>query len=101
MYNLTAIAYDKRGRILAVGRNSYVKTHPLQARLAEKVGLTDSIYLHAEVSCLVKIRDPAKIRKFVVFRYDRHGRPRNARPCKICQQALQDFGVHNVSYTTG
>lgn len=101
MYNITAIAYDKRGRVLAVGKNSYVKTHPLQAKFAEKAGRPGSIYLHAEISCLVKVKNPDKIHVLAVFRYDKHGQPKNARPCKICREAIKQFGVKNVRYTVG
>ena len=29
--NIIATVYDRRGRVLAVGKNSYVKTHPKQS----------------------------------------------------------------------
>ena len=36
--DMTAIIYDRRGRVLSVGKNSYFKTHTLQAKHAAKVG---------------------------------------------------------------
>lgn len=45
---VTAFIYDKRGRVLSIGKNSYVKTHPLQAHHANKVGLGDKLYLHMQ-----------------------------------------------------
>ena len=48
-HSLTAIIKDKRGNVLAIGKNSYTKTHPYQAKCAREVGLPEKIYLHAEL----------------------------------------------------
>ena len=40
-HHVTAIIFDKRGRPLSIGQNSYIKTHPLQLKIAEKVGLPE------------------------------------------------------------
>ncbi len=97
--SLTAIAYDKKGRVLSIGRNSYVKTHPLQARLAHEVGEDAKIYLHAEIACLVRIRDWSQIAKVVVTRFDSSGNPVLAKPCRICARALRMAGVPLVEHT--
>jgi hypothetical protein len=73
MQNITAFAYDKKGRLLSVGRNSYVKTHPLQARMAKEVGEDYKIYLHAEVAALVKVKNWTRVDKLVVTRYNKNG----------------------------
>ena len=96
-FQLTALAYDKRGRLLSVGRNSYVKTHPLAGYYGKKSGRPDAIYLHAELDALIKAR--GNVHKLVVVRYNAHGEPVNAKPCKGCQLALKDFGVKHVSHT--
>ena len=96
-YDITAMAYDKRGKLLAVGRNSYVKTHPMQAKFAKKAGKPDAVYLHAELSALLKSR--AKVHKLVVFRYDSKGRPANSAPCAACRLAIKHFGVKYVCHT--
>lgn len=98
-FNITAIAYDKRNRVLAVGKNSYVKTHPFQAKHAEAVGEPHKIFLHAEIACLLKISDTSLVAKFVVFRYNADGTPGNARPCKICSRALRLAGITNIEHT--
>lgn len=95
--NLTALAYDKKGRLIAVGVNSYTKTHPLQAKYAKRSGRPGAIYLHAEIAALVKAR--GKVHKLVVTRFDRHGKAVNAKPCAACQLALQDYGVAVVEHT--
>jgi deoxycytidylate deaminase len=87
-YSITAIIYDKRGNILSVGKNSYVKTHPLQAQYAERAGEPYKVFLHAEIDAIIKLRASAKAHRMVIFRYLEDGSPASAKPCKICQQAL-------------
>ncbi len=95
--NITALAYDKRGRLLSVGRNSYVKTHPLQAKFARQAGTPDKIYLHAEIDALIKAG--TRVHRLVVIRKDKYGRDMLAKPCSCCQLALKFFGVNQVEHT--
>ncbi len=97
LYEITALAYSKDGRLLSVGKNSYTKTHPLQARLAAKVGRPKAIYIHAELDALIKARED--VHKLVVLRYDSKGNPMMAKPCNICESAIRMFGVKNVEHT--
>lgn len=94
----TATVFDKRGRVLAVAQNSYVKTHPLQASLAKQVGQPHRIYLHAEVAALLKC-DWKKVGSMLVARYNREGKPMNATPCPVCQSLINKIGVKNVWHT--
>lgn len=94
---LTALAYDKRGRLLSVGTNSYIKTHPAQAKYSKKAGKPDAIYIHAELAALLKAR--GKVHKLVVVRYGKNGQPLLAKPCAACQLAIHDFGVKSVEHT--
>lgn len=96
-YNITALAYAKDGRIIAVGKNSYTKTHPLQKKLAVEVGNPDAIYLHAELAALVKAKEP--VHRLVVLRYDSRGNPKSAAPCAICREAIRLFDVKHVEHT--
>lgn len=96
-YNITAFAYDKNGKLLSVGKNSYTKTHPLQAKYAMKVDRPLAIYLHAEMDAMIKAR--GKIHRIVVTRFDSNGKPKLARPCPVCQLALSDYGVRHVEHT--
>ena len=91
--------YDKKGRALSVGRNSYVKTHPLQAKLAREVGEPSKVYLHAEVAALIKVRDWNDAYRIAVFRYGADGNPRNARPCRVCQRIIKQAGIVEVEHT--
>lgn len=97
-YTITAIIRDKRGRILSIGRNSYVKTHPLQAKLAKLVGKEHSVYLHAEIHAITKLRfgTPYAIE---VYRYLANGTPANSKPCEICQTAIRLAGIKKIYHT--
>ena len=96
-HNLTAFAYDKRGRLLSIGRNSYVKSHPVQARFAKKCGHPQKIYLHAEIDALIKAR--TKVHRLVVVRIKADGNYGSAKPCAVCQQAISFFGVASVTHS--
>jgi len=96
---ITAIIYDRKGRVLSVGKNSYVKTHPLQAKHAEKVGLPDKQFLHAEIHAITKCRDLIKAHRIVVTRYDKKGQPLLAKPCPVCQSAIESVGIEVIEWT--
>lgn len=100
-FELVARCYDRKGNLLSEGHNSYKKTHPLQAYFAEKVGLPDKVYLHAEIAAILKA-GKKKIYKIVVERFSkRTNRPLNAKPCPICEEAIKAFGIQVVEFTTG
>jgi len=96
---LTAVIYDKRGRVISVGQNSYVKTHPLQAKHAAEVGMPDKQYLHAEVHAIVRCKDLTKAHKIFVSRWDKKGRPALAKPCPVCMSAIEAAGIQVVEHT--
>lgn len=97
-YEITALAYDRRGNLLSVGRNSYVRTHPRQAYYSRKSGGNPAaIYLHAELHALIKARQP--VHRLVVLRYNRDGTPALAKPCAACQLAIKDFNVKYLEHT--
>ncbi len=96
---LTAIIYDRKGRILSIGKNSYLKTHPLQAKYASKVGEDYKIFLHAEIAAIVRCDDLTKAHKIVIMRFDRSGNPKLAKPCNICKSAIEEAGIKLVEHT--
>jgi tRNA(Arg) A34 adenosine deaminase TadA len=97
--NITAIIYDRRGKVLSIGKNSYVKTHPYQAKMANKCGLPEKQYLHAEISAIIKCRDLKKAFRILVTRLNKHGEPALAKPCPVCQSAIIASGIRNVEHT--
>ena len=98
---ITAIIYDKKGRILSIGKNSYVKTHPKQAMYANRVGLPHKHFLHAELDAIIRCKDLSKAKKIFVARVKRDGNYGNAEPCPICREAIKDAGIKNVEWTCG
>lgn len=92
-----AYAYDKRGRLLSVGSNSYTRTHPLQHHYGSLAGRPDAVFIHAELDALLKAR--GEVFRLVVKRFDSKGKPVLAAPCPICQLAIQDWGVQIVEHT--
>ena len=98
-YRVTAIIYDKRGRVISVGQNSYIKTHPLQRHHAELVGMPEKLYLHAEVSAITKCKNIESAHKILVTRYNKRGEPVLAKPCPICFSAIKSTKIKHIEYT--
>jgi len=87
-------------KLITQGVNQDTKSHPFQARLADMVGLSEKIYLHAEISALIKCKSDADT--IVVARLGGHSghELRNAKPCPICSLALKEAGIEHIYYTT-
>ena len=98
-FSIIATVYDKRGRVLTTGENSYSKTHPLQSKFAVQVGLDDKIYLHAEIAALSRLKSFHKPYKIVVERYLSDGSTALAKPCLVCQAAIESHGITLVEWT--
>jgi tRNA(Arg) A34 adenosine deaminase TadA len=98
-FDITAIIYDKRGKVLSVGKNFYCKTHPLQHRHAEKVGLPDKIFLHAEIHAIARCRQLDRAHRIHVMRFDKQGKPSNAKPCPVCRSAIEASGIKVIEHT--
>jgi tRNA(Arg) A34 adenosine deaminase TadA len=97
---LKATIYDKRGKVLSVGENSYHKSHPKQAEFAKIAGREGAIYLHAEIAAIVKLKEKANdAYKIFIERYNNNGQPVLAKPCEICEIALDMAGIEIVEYT--
>ena len=99
-HTLTAIVFDKRGRPLSIGQNSYTRTHPRQAAIAAKVGLPEKKFVHAEFVAITKCRDLKKAHKIVIMRYNKQGEPVNAEPCPICMSLIREVNIKVIEWTT-
>jgi hypothetical protein len=97
--NITALIYDKRGRVISVGKNSYVKTHPLQAKFARQHGESYKQFLHAEIHAITRCKDLSKAHRIFVVRYNKAGQPMLAKPCPICASAISEAGIRFVEHT--
>lgn len=96
-----AVILDRKGNVVSVGNNSYTKTHPYQKRLSQQIRVKDKehqIYLHAEISALVKCN--VKPYTMIIARIGVDNEVfRMAKPCPLCQEALKQSGIKNVFYT--
>lgn len=97
--HITAIIYDRKGDVLSIGQNSYVKTHPLQAKHAEKVGLPCKQFLHAEVHAITRCKQLHKAYRISIFRYSKSGEPVNAKPCPVCMSAIAATNIKVIEHT--
>lgn len=96
-HHVAAACYDKKGRLLSYGTNSYTKTHPTQLQYARRAGCESKLFLHAEIAALVRCREiPYKIK---VIRVNSRGELRNAKPCPICECAIREAGVRVVEHS--
>jgi deoxycytidylate deaminase len=93
-----ATCFDKRGRVISIGFNSYTRTHPKQAKLAKIAGLEEKQTLHAEIAAIIKARGKP-IHSIMVERYHRDGKPALAAPCPVCQLAIKMAGIKHVHHT--
>lgn len=98
-FDITAIIYDKRGNVLSIGKNSYIKTHPVQAGWARRAGEPYKQVLHAEIDAIIKCRNLDKAYRIAVFRYKEDGSPAEARPCKTCMGAIKATSIKIIEHT--
>ena len=98
-HRVAACCYDRKGRVLSYGTNSYTKTHPKQLRFATEAGNACKQFLHAEIAALVRCREvPYKIK---VIRVGKNGELKLAKPCPICSLAILEAGVTLVEFSVG
>ena len=98
-YNITATAFDKKGRVLSTGKNEYNRSHPLYKHFAILAGESgQKIYKHAEFSACISA-GKKEIYSILVQRHHSNGDPANAEPCKTCKIMLKSFGVKKVIFT--
>lgn len=76
-----------------------MKTHPLQAKMAQQVGMPHRVFLHAEIAALAKLKDWSKAHKMVVTRFNEKGEPVLAKPCACCEQAISLTPIVKVEHT--
>lgn len=98
--NIKSIVYDKSGRVLSIGQNSYVRTRRMQVYHAWKVGEPEKTMVHSEIDALSKVKDLTKAHRIVITRLLKNGRPALAKPCKVCQSAIEAAGIKVIEFST-
>lgn len=96
-HRIIAKCYDKKNRLLSSAENDYDKSHPLQKTYAAKAGMPYKEFLHAEILAIIRAKKP--IHRISVARLNRQGKMRLAKPCEICQLAIEEAGIRLVEYT--
>lgn len=97
-YFLISAVLDKRNRIISIGENSLTKTHPMMAHYVNKTKSNHKIYLHAEISALVRAYN--KGYAMIVIRVNRQGTLAMSKPCPICEMAIKEAEIKKVYYST-
>lgn len=96
-----------KNQVLAVGYNTN-KTHPLQKKFNKYrhmyYGNVEPMpKLHAEMSCLVQIKDMnidfSKVELYI-YRENRNGKLAISRPCGACMRMIDSLGIKKIHYTT-
>lgn len=85
---VVALALDKRGRVISVGKNCYTRSHPIAKRFAQKHHLPERDRLHAELKAVIAARGQV-INTLVVARVDRDGNVCDGKPCFLCSDMLK------------
>lgn len=90
----------KRRKILATGQNER-KTHPMMKRFDDT---HLRLYLHAEIAAIIdalKTHSEKDLRgsEIYVARILKNGSQALAKPCSVCQKALDTYGITGVYYT--
>lgn len=100
-YQLTAIIKDKKGRILSIGKNSYIKTHPMMYQLGKKVGYHkgEKINIHAEIDAINKCKNINKAYVMEIYNYsDRWNKYIPSKPCSICTLGIEKTPIRFIVY---
>lgn len=101
--DITAYIYDRKGRVLAIGKNSYTKTHPMQAKYAKMAGPSysahDYAFIHAEVDAINHCKDLSKAYRIQVVRVRRDGSYGSACPCQACALAIKHTPIKVIEHT--
>ena len=92
------------GKVISVGVNMN-KTHPMQKKYNKYRNIDKPMHhnLHAEMDAILQACnqfDDIKNLKVFVYRETKDGKRAMARPCAACMQALRDYGIYEIYYTT-
>lgn len=95
-----AAIISKRKKVLATGLNSR-KTHPMMQRFTNNYL---RVCLHAEMAAInnaLKTYSEEELQGANIFiaRVTKNGQRAIAKPCPICQNALDTFGITGVYWT--
>jgi tRNA(Arg) A34 adenosine deaminase TadA len=99
-FRVVAFALDNKGRVLSEGWNSYTKSHPIQQRASQSSN-PHKRFLHAEIHALSKIgrKHLGRQHTILVYRFDADKGLKPGKPCPICSQVIEQYGIENVIHS--
>jgi len=100
-YIVTAYIRDKKGRILSIGKNSYIKTHPRMVKLGKQVGYHnhEKRFIHAEIDAINKCPNLDRAHSIEIFVYSERSKEyRESSPCPICSLAIGLTDIKVIQY---
>jgi len=102
-YHLCAIIV-RGGSVISVGYNKHNTNAFVEhyADIARGRGRDFCLSTHAEQDAILKARNKVDLRGckiFVARRLRLNGKPGMARPCPICENALNSYGIRKAYYT--
>jgi deoxycytidylate deaminase len=93
--------------IIGAGCNSASKSHPMQKKYNQNRPRFSEFAnhpIHAEIDALIKATAAAgkdlSNAKIYVYRENKLGKLAMSRPCRACMQAIKDFGIKDIYYST-
>lgn len=94
-----AIVYKKR--ILAIGHNSKIKTHPIEFKFQRHPGAD---FLHAEKDAIIRAMNRfgdeiLRECSLYVLRVLKNGEIAGSKPCESCQEFIKAVKIKNVYWT--
>lgn len=99
--NVVAICFDKHGKIMSFGTNSFHISSGLQATLAKQAGFDSKIFNHAEISSIAKWRRYSDKNPWAIYiaRYSKNKELTMAKPCEICTLCINLAGIKKIFHT--
>jgi deoxycytidylate deaminase len=94
-----------KNKIISAANNESEKTHPLQYKynqVSKRLPNFRAGRIHAELAAIIRVRDKEILKKSVmyIFRRNRDGKIGMCRPCATCMEAIKDYGIEQIYYTT-
>ncbi len=100
-FHITVI-FDKN-KIISIGINNYLKTHPKSYKYMKKEVVNESGYLpsiHSELSAVLKLgEEDCSNYSFINVRLDNNNQINNSRPCSGCIELLKQVGFNQFHYS--
>jgi len=96
---ITSMIFDKRGKVLSIGKNSYIHSCKLQRYHANKVGKPEKIYTHSEVDAISRCVNLNKAHRILVVRIGVKGEYLLSKPCDVCMSAIEATPIRIVQWS--